>query len=93
MIPNFILSWDGRKIGDAGEASHLPEDFRKMVCEAKLDEFRITWRPCVIGGAKAPPLTGLDETFFPRGVALELVSLARKGDEFVARYRIRGKRR
>ena len=31
--------------------------------EAKLDEFRITWRPCVIGGAKAPPLTGLDETF------------------------------
>jgi riboflavin biosynthesis pyrimidine reductase len=69
----FTLSWDGRVL----EEREGPEG-----------EIWITWRPCVMGGKDAPTITGLGEKYLPRGVALELLKVTRRGDECVARYRV-----
>jgi hypothetical protein len=83
---SFTLSWDGRMI----EEGESPENFRALIRRGAVDELRITWRPCVIGGKRAQPITGLDARFLPRGVELELVKMTRRGDDCIARYRVRG---
>jgi riboflavin biosynthesis pyrimidine reductase len=60
---------------------------REMVADGLLDEIVITWRPCLSGGPAAP-MTGMDATFLPRGVRLELAGIRRRGGECVARYRV-----
>jgi len=77
MTGRFALSWDGRVLeGQRGDV-------------AAWDEIEVTWRPCVIGGGSAPTITGLPRDFLPRGVELELVKLRRRGQECLARYRVR----
>jgi riboflavin biosynthesis pyrimidine reductase len=64
--------------------------FRELANGGLLDELRIGWRACIAGGKALLPMTGLDEEFLPRGIALDLVKLARGESEYVASYRVRG---
>jgi len=75
----FTLSWDGRVLEE-----------REGGAEGEL---WITWKPCVIGGPNAPTITGLQDRYLRRGVELELVKVTRRGDECLARYRVRTSRR
>jgi riboflavin biosynthesis pyrimidine reductase len=63
-----------------------PELFRKLAADGLLDELCLAWRPRIVGGKSAPPITGLEEEFLPRGIALDLLKVERGEDEFVARY-------
>jgi riboflavin biosynthesis pyrimidine reductase len=76
-----LHSQGARRVAFAGS----PALFRKLLAGGLLDELSIAWRPCIAGG---PPVTGPEASFLPRGIALDLVKLERRGDECVARYRV-----
>jgi hypothetical protein len=83
----FTVSWDGRIVD-----RRLPEEtkrFRELATGGRLDELRLTFRPCILGGKSALPITGLEEDFLPRGIVLDLLKLERTADGFLARYRVR----
>jgi riboflavin biosynthesis pyrimidine reductase len=75
------MSWDGRLIGAAPEISRG--------ASGALDELCVTFRPCILGGKSAPPLTGLNEDFLPEGIVLDLLRVERTDGGILARYRVR----
>jgi riboflavin biosynthesis pyrimidine reductase len=79
----YTLSWDGRVIGQQG----------KQLAAKAGSEIWITWRPRIVGGARAETITGTGKKFLRRGILLELLALKRRGDECVARYRVGKSRR
>jgi len=89
VMVNFTLSWDGRSIAPGGTRREEAARFRELAAAGLLDEVCITWRPCILGGKSAPPITGASEEFFPRGIELRLVKIERIGDQCRARYRLR----
>ena len=92
VMAAFTLSWDAR-ILDRGQAEKSvelsPKNFRELLTGGELDEVHIAWRPCIAGGNRLEPITGLDPEFLPQGVALDLIKIERRKDEFLARYRVR----
>ena len=90
---NFTVSWDGRRIEEKGAKAADAAHIRELAASGLLDEVRITWRPCILGGKSAPAITGLGEDFLPQGIVLDLLKLERVGDECVAKYRVRRTRR
>lgn len=68
----FVVSWDGRIL-----------EKRKL---ANKGELLILWRPLIVGGRKAPTITGLGGRFLPKGIAMELLTVERTPDGFLARY-------
>ncbi len=68
-----------------------PELFRRLAIEGLLDELLITWRPCILGGSSAPPITGMQKAFLPHGIELDLLELARRDTGCLATYRVRGR--
>jgi riboflavin biosynthesis pyrimidine reductase len=73
-----------RRVGFAGG----PQLFREMAAAGLLDELHLTWQPRILGGKSAPAITGLEEEFLPRGIALDLLKLKRQGDNCQATYRV-----
>lgn len=90
-VAAFTVSWDGRIIEPP--LPEEPKHFRRLAAAGRLDELHLTFRPCIIGGKSAPPITGLDEAFLPRGIVLDLLKVERKPDGILARYRVRRGRR
>jgi riboflavin biosynthesis pyrimidine reductase len=88
VIATFTLSWDGR-ILEKGQPEMGVDEFRELLAAGGIDELRIAWQPRLTGGKAHPPVTGFDPAFLPRGIALELLKLQRKGDGCVAQYRVR----
>ena len=86
----FTVSWDGRIVEK--RPPEEPELVRKLAARGLLEELRITFRPCIVGGECAPAITGLKKEFLPKGIVFELLKLERAGDECVATYRVQGKR-
>lgn len=74
-----------RRVAFAG----TPEMFRELAAAGMLDELCLVWRPCILGGKSAPPVTGLDEDFLPKGIVLDLLKMERTGAECIAKYRTR----
>jgi len=87
VIAKFAVSWDGR-IVEQSQRQEV-ERFRELAAGGLLDELWITFRPRIIGGKSAPPITGLTENFLPRATVLDLLKLERRGNECTARYRVR----
>ena len=86
----FTLSWDGRLI--ARQAPEEPERIRDLIARGLVHEICVTFRPCILGGKSAPPITGLGGDYLPRGIELDLLNIERIGDDCLARYRIRPSR-
>ena len=84
---SFAVSWDGRLLERRTPAEL--EHFRQLASEGLLDELCLTFHPSILGGKSAPAITGPDESFLPRGVALDLLKLEPTPDGFLVRYRVR----
>ncbi len=83
---SFTVSWDGRLV-DPPKPAELKR-FRKLAATGLPAELRLTFRPCILGGQSAPPITGLEKAFLPRGTALRLLKLERTPGGITASYRL-----
>ena len=65
-----------------------PTLFRSLLEKGLVDQLNLTIAPYMFGGAGAPTLTGLSETFLPASVHCSLVKMRTVGDECFLIYRI-----
>jgi hypothetical protein len=82
----FTASWDGRVSGSS--SSPDPVAFRELVASGRITELTITFRPCILGGKSALPITGFDPAFLPHGIQFDLLKLERTKDGIRAKYRV-----
>jgi riboflavin biosynthesis pyrimidine reductase len=84
LLEHLWAAYGVRRVGFAGG----PQLFRELAVAGLLNELRLTWQPRILGGKSAPAITGLEQEFLPRGIALDLLKLERQGDECLASYRV-----
>jgi riboflavin biosynthesis pyrimidine reductase len=63
-----------------------PRLFRKLLEIGAVDELHLTWTPLIFGGAKAPTLTGVPDTFLPATIHCRLKKMRVEGDECFLTY-------
>jgi hypothetical protein len=83
---SFTVSWDGRLVDPPPPADN--KRLRKLAAAGLVPELRLTFRPCILGGQCAPPITGLGKAFLPRGKVLRLLKLERTPGGITASYRL-----
>ena len=66
-----------------------PTLFRSLLERGLVDQLNLTIAPFVLGGRKAPTLTGLNFDFLPRSVRCSLKDIKIIGEECFLTYRIR----
>jgi 5-amino-6-(5-phosphoribosylamino)uracil reductase len=66
-----------------------PTLFRSLLERGLVDQLNLTIAPFVLGGRKAPTLTGLNFDFLPRSVRCSLKDMKIIGEECFLTYRIR----
>ena len=69
-----------------------PTLFRSLLEKGLVDQLNLTIAPRMFGGAGAPTLTGLSETFLPASVHCSLIKMRMVGDECFLTYRINHRR-
>ncbi len=82
------LSLDGKLLGRRGQA----EKIRKMLEEGSLKRLRVTFVPCIVGGADSPTLLGVPaESLLQKSVRLRLEGMRAKGAGCEAVYSVLGR--
>ena len=66
-----------------------PTLFRALLERGLIDQLNLTIAPYMLGGAKAPTLTGLSNEFLPHSVRCLLIDMRKIGDECFLTYRIK----
>jgi len=79
------LTADGKLVGRPGRAERI----REMIAAGELQFLRVSFVPCVAGGAQLPTLTGKPASaLLARSVRLRLRGLSARGGRIDALYEV-----
>jgi hypothetical protein len=82
------LSLDGKLLGRRGQAAKI----RKMLEDGLLKRLRVTFVPCIVGGANSPTLLGVPaDSLLQKSVRLRLEGMQPKGAGCEAMYSVLGR--